>query len=202
MSTSLRAPGEVQGPYIAESIVENVASSLNMDVDVVTRINVHTYESLRKFYTDEAAGEADEYTLPLLWDKLEISSDFKRRAESVKEFNRSSIKSTPGKVDILCDGSVLIEVAGTEIGQGLWTKTNTLNMTQSSYTAQHPRTFVKQLGFAVLSWWRERLKPTIESDSGECSNRDMGHAHSTVSEEAYEEVEEEEPKDERQTHLI
>ncbi|ESQ36467.1 hypothetical protein EUTSA_v10006570mg [Eutrema salsugineum] len=178
--TSLRAPGEVQGSYIAESIIENVASSLNMDVDVVRRINVHTYESLRKFYK-EVAGEPDEYTLPLLWDKLEISSDFKRRVESVKEFNHGNIwrkrgiarvpivyqvknRPTPGKVSILRDGSVVVEVAGIEMGQGLWTKVqqmvayglgmikvdgsdqdllerirllqiDTLSMTQSSYTA-------------------------------------------------------------------
>ncbi|KAG7595822.1 Aldehyde oxidase/xanthine dehydrogenase molybdopterin binding domain superfamily [Arabidopsis suecica] len=177
--TSLRAPGEVQGSYIAESIIENVASSLNMDVDVVRRINLHTYESLRKFYK-QAAGEPDEYTLPLLWDKLEISADFRRRAESVKEFNRCNIwrkrgisrvpiihlvihRPTPGKVSILNDGSVAVEVAGIEVGQGLWTKvqqmvayglgmikcegsddllerirllqTDTLSMSQSSYTA-------------------------------------------------------------------
>ncbi|XP_013666466.2 aldehyde oxidase 4 [Brassica napus] len=177
--TSLRAPGEVQGSYIAESIVENVACSLNMDVDVVRRINVHTYESLSKFYT-EAAGEPDEYTLPLLWDKLEISSDFKRRAVSVKEFNAGNVwrkrgisrvpivyhvknRPTPGRVSILWDGSVVVEVAGIEMGQGLWTKvqqmvayglgiikcegsqdllerirllqTDTLSMTQTSYTA-------------------------------------------------------------------
>ncbi|CAH8309412.1 unnamed protein product [Eruca vesicaria subsp. sativa] len=177
--TSLRAPGEVQGSYIAESIVENVACSLNMDVDVVRRINFHTYESLKKSYK-EAAGESDEYTLPLLWDKLEISSDFKRRAESVKEFNVCNVwrkrgisrvpivyhvknRPTPGRVSILGDGSVVVEVAGIEMGQGLWTKvqqmvayglgmikcegsqdllerirllqTDTLSMTQTSYTA-------------------------------------------------------------------
>ncbi|XP_010483972.1 PREDICTED: benzaldehyde dehydrogenase (NAD(+))-like [Camelina sativa] len=177
--TSLRAPGEVQGSYIAESIIENLASSLNMDVDVVRRINLHTYESLRKFYKQDA-GEPDEYTLPLLWDKLEISADFRRRAESVKEFNLCNVwrkrgisrvpiihlvvhRPTPGKVSILSDGSVAVEVAGIEVGQGLWTKvqqmvayglgmikcdgsedllerirllqTDTLSMSQSSYTA-------------------------------------------------------------------
>ncbi|CAN8295625.1 unnamed protein product [Cochlearia groenlandica] len=177
--TSLRAPGEVQGSYIAESIIENVAASLNMDVDVVRRMNLHTYESLRKFYK-QVAGEPDKYTLSLLWDKLEKSSDFKRRAEMVKAFNLSNVwrkrgisrvpiihevvnRPTPGKVSILSDGSVVVEVPGIEMGQGLWTKvqqmvayglslikcdgsedilerirllqTDTLSMVQSSYTA-------------------------------------------------------------------
>ncbi|CAA7015316.1 unnamed protein product [Microthlaspi erraticum] len=205
--TSLRAPGEVQGSYIAESIIEKVASSLNMDVDVVRRINLHSYESLKKFYTQEVAGEPDEYTLPLLWDKLEISSDFKRREESVKEFNLCNVwrkrgisrvpivyevvhRATPGRVSILSDGSVVVEVAGIEMGQGLWTKvqqmvayglglikcdgsqdllhrvrliqTDTLSMVQSSYTAGS--TTSENCCEAVrlcCSILVERLKPTM-----------------------------------------
>ncbi|KAF8049853.1 hypothetical protein N665_2109s0003 [Sinapis alba] len=136
--TAMRAPGEVQGSYIAESIIENVASSLQMEVDEVRKINLHTYDSLRKFYK-HISGEEDEYTLPLLWDKVEISSEFKKRDEMVKEFNKCNVwrkrgisrvpivhqvmqRPTPGKVSILSDGSVVVEVGGIEIGQGLWTK--------------------------------------------------------------------------------
>ncbi|VVB01611.1 unnamed protein product [Arabis nemorensis] len=136
--TAMRAPGEVQGSYIAEVIIENVASSLRISVDAVRKINLHTYDSLRKFYK-HIAGDPDEYSLPLLWDKLEISSEYKERAEMVKDFNLSNIwrkrgisrvpiihqvmqRPTPGKVSILSDGSVVVEVGGIEIGQGLWTK--------------------------------------------------------------------------------
>lgn len=136
--TAMRAPGEVQGSYIAESIIENVASSLQMDVDAVRKINLHSYESLKKFYK-HIAGDLGEYTLPLLWDKVEISSELKKRAEMVKEFNLCNLwrkrgisrvpiihqvmqRATPGKVSILSDGSVVVEVGGIEIGQGLWTK--------------------------------------------------------------------------------
>uniref|UniRef100_A0A1J3IME2 indole-3-acetaldehyde oxidase n=1 Tax=Noccaea caerulescens TaxID=107243 RepID=A0A1J3IME2_NOCCA len=136
--TAMRAPGEVQGSYIAESIIENVASSLQMDVDAVRKINLHSYESLKKFYK-HITGDLGEYTLPLLWDKVEISSEFKKRAEMVKEFNLCNLwrkkgisrvpiihqvmqRATPGKVSILSDGSVVVEVGGIEIGQGLWTK--------------------------------------------------------------------------------
>ncbi|KAL0741025.1 hypothetical protein Bca4012_082538 [Brassica carinata] len=136
--TAMRAPGEVQGSYIAEAIIENVASSLQMEADEVRKINLHSYGSLVKFYK-HISGEEDEYTLPLLWDKLEISSEFEKRGEMVKEFNRRNVwrkrgisrvpivhqvmqRPTPGRVSILSDGSVVVEVGGIEIGQGLWTK--------------------------------------------------------------------------------
>ncbi|CAH8341865.1 unnamed protein product [Eruca vesicaria subsp. sativa] len=136
--TAMRAPGEVQGSYIAESIIENVASFLHMEADEVRKINLHTYHSLGKFYK-HISGEAEEYTLPLLWDKVEISSEFKKRGEMVKEFNKCNVwrkrglsrvpivhqvmqRATPGRVSILSDGSVVVEVGGIEIGQGLWTK--------------------------------------------------------------------------------
>ncbi|XP_010521612.1 PREDICTED: abscisic-aldehyde oxidase-like isoform X2 [Tarenaya hassleriana] len=136
--TTMRAPGELQGSYIGEVIIENVASSLNMDVDAVRKTNLHTYESLTKFY-QQTAGDRNEYTLPSIWDKLEISSGFKERVEMVKEFNGSNVwrkrgisrvpivhqctqRATPGKVSIFSDGSVVAEVGGIELGQGLWTK--------------------------------------------------------------------------------
>ncbi|KAJ0260205.1 Abscisic-aldehyde oxidase [Hirschfeldia incana] len=136
--TAMRAPGEVQGSYIAEAIIESVASSLQMEADEVRKINLHSYSSLRKFYK-HISGEEDEYTLPLLWDKVEISSELEKRVEMVKEFNRCNVwrkrgisrvpivhqvmqRPTPGRVSILSDGSVVVEVGGIEIGQGLWTK--------------------------------------------------------------------------------
>ncbi|XP_010521613.1 PREDICTED: abscisic-aldehyde oxidase-like isoform X1 [Tarenaya hassleriana] len=136
--SAMRAPGEVQGAYIAEAIIENVASSLQMDADSVRKINLHTYDSLGLFYS-HTAGNADEYTLPSIWNKLEISSGFEQRVETVKEFNRCNVwckrgisrvpivhevmqRPTPGKVSILSDGSIVVECGGVEIGQGLWTK--------------------------------------------------------------------------------
>ncbi|RVW59068.1 Abscisic-aldehyde oxidase [Vitis vinifera] len=85
------------------------------------------------------AGEPFEYTLPSIWDKLATSSSFKERTEKIKQFNMCnkwrkrgisrvpivhevSLRPTPGKVSILSDGSVAVEVGGIELGQGLWTK--------------------------------------------------------------------------------
>lgn len=136
--SAMRAPGEVQGSFIAEAVIEHVASTLSMDVDSVRSINLHTYNSLNLFY-ESNADEPLEYTLPSIWDKLAMSSSLHQRTETVKEFNRDNkwrkrgisripivheffVRPTPGKVSILSDGSIVVEVGGIELGQGLWTK--------------------------------------------------------------------------------
>ncbi|EOA19794.1 hypothetical protein CARUB_v10000046mg [Capsella rubella] len=136
--TAVRAPGDVQGSYIGEAIIEKVASYLSIDVDEIRKVNLHTYESIRLFHNAKA-GESPEYTLPLLWEKIAEFSGFNQRRKMVEDFNRSnkwrkrgisrvpavygvSMRSTPGRVSVLSDGSVVVEVQGIEIGQGLWTK--------------------------------------------------------------------------------
>ncbi|XP_015873305.2 indole-3-acetaldehyde oxidase [Ziziphus jujuba] len=136
--TAMRAPGDVQGSFIAEAIIEHVASTLSLEVDSVRNVNLHKYNSLKLFYQN-SAGDPLEYTLPSIWDKLSVSSSFNRRIKMVKEFNRYnkwkkrgisrvpiiyevSVRQAPGRVSILKDGSIVIEVGGIEIGQGLWTK--------------------------------------------------------------------------------
>lgn len=136
--SAMRAPGELQGSFIAEAVIEHVASTLSMDVDVVRDKNFHTFDSLTLFCQDDA-GEPGDYTLPSIWDKLLSSSSFDQRKEMVKQFNNThkwckkgisklpivhgvSLRPTPGKVSILPDGSIAVEVGGIELGQGLWTK--------------------------------------------------------------------------------
>lgn len=136
--SAMRAPGEVQASYIAENVIEHVASFLSMDVRHVRNKNIHTYDSLTLFY-GVSSGEPNEYTLPSILDKLIKSSRIHERSDDVKSFNRSfkwrkrgiscvpilhevTVRPTPGKVSILSDGSVVVEVGGIELGQGLWTK--------------------------------------------------------------------------------
>lgn len=137
--SAMRGPGEVQATYIAEAVIEHVAAVLSIDVGSVRETNFHTFDSLRLFYGDDSAGEPLEYTLPTIWAKLMKSSNFDHRVEMVKKFNQSnkwrkkglsrvpilhevSLRATPGKVSILRDGSIVVEVGGIELGQGLWTK--------------------------------------------------------------------------------
>lgn len=136
--SAMRGPGEVQGSYIAEAVIEHVASTLSLEVDSVRYRNLHTFDSLKFFY-ERSAGELVEYTLPSIWNRLEISSSFKQRIEMIKLFNQNDIwrkrglsrvpvvmpvtmRASPGKVSILSDGSIVVEVGGIELGQGLWTK--------------------------------------------------------------------------------
>ncbi|CAA0833538.1 Benzaldehyde dehydrogenase (NAD(+ [Striga hermonthica] len=136
--SAVRGPGDVQGSFIAEAIVEHVASFLDFEADYVRNKNLHTYESLKLFYGD-SSGELFEYTLPLIWEKVGRSSGFEQRVRNVEQFNRAHIwckrgisrvpivhrvlvRAFPGKVSILSDGSVVVEVGGIEMGQGLWTK--------------------------------------------------------------------------------
>ncbi|XP_054797014.1 abscisic-aldehyde oxidase-like isoform X2 [Prosopis cineraria] len=136
--SAMRGPGDVQGSFIAEAVIEHVASTLSMDVDLVRSINLHTYKSLCAFY-EGSSGELVEYALPSIWNKLSVSASFDQRTERVKEFNKINVwrkrgisrvpivypvsqRPTPGKASILSDGSVVVEVGGIELGQGLWTK--------------------------------------------------------------------------------
>ncbi|KAM3303282.1 abscisic-aldehyde oxidase [Capsicum chacoense] len=135
--SAMRGPGEVQGSYIAEAIIEHVAGLLLMEVDSVRSKNTHTFESLNLFYDNIVA--AGEYTLPSIMDKLVVSSSFFQRSKMIELFNQKNIwkkrgisrvptffevtqRPTPAKVSILLDGSIVVEVGGIEIGQGLWTK--------------------------------------------------------------------------------
>ncbi|KAL8245186.1 hypothetical protein R6Q59_011444 [Mikania micrantha] len=136
--SAMRAPGEVQASFIAEAVIEHVASRLSLDVGLVREMNFHSFDSLKLFYGN-TAGEPSEYTLPIIWDKLMKSSNFEYRVEMINKFNKNniwrkkgisripilqdvSLRPTPGKVSILNDGSVVVEVGGIELGQGLWTK--------------------------------------------------------------------------------
>ncbi|XP_064981285.1 indole-3-acetaldehyde oxidase-like isoform X2 [Musa acuminata AAA Group] len=136
--SAMRGPGEVQGTFIAESVIEHVASFLSIDVNSVRKKNLHTYDSLMLYY-EGSAGDAPEYTLPTMIDELASSASYFDRLEIVRHFNSCNkwrkrgislvpvvyqvvLRPTPGKVSILTDGSIVVEVGGIEIGQGLWTK--------------------------------------------------------------------------------
>ncbi|KAJ3669997.1 hypothetical protein LUZ60_010321 [Juncus effusus] len=137
--SAMRGPGDVQGSFIAEAIIEHVASVLSVDTNVVRRKNLHDHESLRVFFGDQVAGEAPTYTLPSIFDSLASTPSYEARADTVKKFNRVnkwkkrgiscvpitykvSVRPTPGRISVLNDGSIIVEVGGIEIGQGLWTK--------------------------------------------------------------------------------
>lgn len=136
--SAMRGPGEVQGSFIAEAVIEHVASTLSVDANSVRHKNLHTFESLMLFY-EGSAGEASEYTLPSVFDNLALSSSYHQQVKTIQHFNHHhkwkkrgvsctpivhqvTLRATPGKVGILGDGSIVVEVGGIELGQGLWIK--------------------------------------------------------------------------------
>jgi indole-3-acetaldehyde oxidase len=137
-NSTMRAPGNVQGSYIAEAIIEHVASMLSVDTNTIRMKNLHDYDSLAMLY-GESVGEAATYNLVSMFNKLASSPDYLHRATIVEHFNRSSkwkkrgiscvpmtyevhLRPSLGKVSIMKDGSIAVEVGGIETGQGLWTK--------------------------------------------------------------------------------
>ncbi|KAL6647006.1 hypothetical protein ACP70R_014443 [Stipagrostis hirtigluma subsp. patula] len=136
--SAMRGPGEVQGSYVAEAIIEHVASMLSADTNLVRQRNLHTVDSLALFHSD-CTEDAVGYTLPSICDQLTASGNYQHRLEIVQSFNKNNkwkkrglsfvpvlhkvlSRPTPGKVSILNDGSIAVEVGGIELGQGLWTK--------------------------------------------------------------------------------
>lgn len=136
--SAMRAPGEAQGSFIAETVIEHVAAFLSMDANLVRNKNLHTYKSIKMFY-GSSAGETPEYTLPAIVDELISSTSYFNRLAMVRHFNfcnkwrkrgiswvpivhQVTLRPTPGKVSILNDSSIVVEVGGIELGQGLWTK--------------------------------------------------------------------------------
>ncbi|KAM0951938.1 putative oxidoreductase [Dioscorea sansibarensis] len=136
--SAMRGPGEVQGSFIAEAIIEHVASSLSVHANLVRKVNLHNLESLRMFH-EGCGGEASEYTLPYIFDKFTAYAGYNNHVEMIQQLNSCNkwrkrglscvpviqpviLRPTPGKVGILNDGSIIVEVGGIEVGQGLWTK--------------------------------------------------------------------------------
>ncbi|KAJ3707263.1 hypothetical protein LUZ61_010968 [Rhynchospora tenuis] len=136
--STVRAPGTVKGSFVAEVIIEHVASTLSLETNTVRRKNLHNFSSLTSFF-GESVGDETSFTLPSLFDKLALSPNYQYRAEIVKQFNsvnkwkkwgiscvpisyEVTVIPKPGKVSVINDGSIIVEVGGIEIGQGLWTK--------------------------------------------------------------------------------
>ncbi|KAF8690686.1 hypothetical protein HU200_041061 [Digitaria exilis] len=136
--SAMRAPGDTQGSLIAEAVIEHVASVLSLDSNHVREMNFHTYDSLVLFYP-ASAGKDSTYTLRSIFNRLALTSSYLHRADTIKQFNicnkwrkrgiscvplifNVSPRPAPGRVSVLKDGSIVVQVGGIEIGQGLWTK--------------------------------------------------------------------------------
>lgn len=137
--STMRAPGDAQGSFLADSVIEQVAAKLGLDPDIVREQNLHDQESLVKFFGEGAVGDITTYTLPKMWERLKTTGNWEERNRAVKAFNEASVwvkrglamipiiyhvitMASVAMVSIFNDGSVVVEVGGVEMGQGLYTK--------------------------------------------------------------------------------
>ncbi|CAI5994165.1 unnamed protein product [Closterium sp. NIES-64] len=101
---TVRAPGEVQGVLVAETVMDHVAAALNLDPVLVRERNHITTDSLRAFFPrdippsttaspaeDEGAKEEkaeDEGAIAeRVWREVKSLSSYSKRAAAVQEFN-------------------------------------------------------------------------------------------------------------------
>ncbi|KAL0029788.1 hypothetical protein WJX77_000034 [Trebouxia sp. C0004] len=146
--SAVRAPGKFESPLIMEHIIEHVAARLNLDPVTVRELNFLKAPPTgpEEGTVTMALGStipASLYTLPRLWDQLKTEAQYAKRLAQVNEFNKSSVwlkrgisitpcrfkallhggtGPRPALISLYPDGTVLVTCAGTEMGQGLFTK--------------------------------------------------------------------------------
>ena len=146
--TAFRGFGGPQGVILIEALMGDIARHLKLDPLDVRLRNLYSDEALpgttAKRDTTHYQMKVEDNILQPLLSKLELSSQYRRRAEAISAWNATSpvlkrgIAITPVKfgisftatlfnqagalVHVYTDGSVQINHGGTEMGQGLHTK--------------------------------------------------------------------------------
>ncbi|KAG0601086.1 hypothetical protein M758_11G082900 [Ceratodon purpureus] len=137
--TTVRGPGFTQANAIADSVLDHVASYLGIGGNNIREENLHSIQSLKLFQDVTFVGNEDSFTLPAIWNRLKIHARVHERETDVEIFNKhsrwlkrglamvpiiyhSSGSGNTSTVSIFLDGSVVAEVGGVEMGQGLYTK--------------------------------------------------------------------------------
>ncbi|UCH41693.1 MAG: xanthine dehydrogenase molybdopterin binding subunit [Gammaproteobacteria bacterium] len=140
-NTAFRGFGGPQGALAIEYIIDSIARELGKEPQEVRKLNFYD----REFRNTTPYGQViDDNVIHELVADLEQGSDYYARRQAVAAFNRENpvlrkgIALTPVKfgisfnvvhfnqagalVHVYTDGSVLVNHAGTEMGQGLHTK--------------------------------------------------------------------------------
>jgi len=142
-NTAFRGFGGPQGVVVIENIMQEIAQTLQLDALDVRLVNLYRDGDPDKNTTPYGQVVAD-HLLPEMVEKLERSSDYRRRVKAIGTFNQqhathlkgialSTIKfgiSFTSKflnqgnalVNVFTDGTVQVSTGGTEMGQGLNTK--------------------------------------------------------------------------------
>ncbi len=157
-NTAFRGFGGPQGAFAIEHIIDTIARTLQIDPLEVRRRNF--YGKSDRNITPYGQTVTDNVIHELVAE-LEISSDYQKRQQSIKEYNKTSpilkrgLALTPLKfgisfnvvhfnqagalVHIYTDGSVLVNHGGTEMGQGLNTKVAQVVAAELGISLSHVR---------------------------------------------------------------
>jgi len=139
-NTAFRGFGGPQGMMVIEQAMDDIARHLGKDPLDIRKLNLYRPGRDTTHYDQTI----EQHVLPELLEKLEASSDYRKRREEIAEFNRSNpvlkrgLALTPVKfgisftakhlnqagalVHIYTDGSIQVNHGGTEMGQGLYIK--------------------------------------------------------------------------------
>ena len=140
-NTAFRGFGGPQGMAVIENIIDKIARFIGKDSLEIRNLNFYKSDSEN---ITPYSQKVENNRLPLLYDQLVKSSEYFKRREEIKLFNKENefykkgLSLTPVKfgisfttsflnqagalVNIYKDGSVLVNHGGTEMGQGLHTK--------------------------------------------------------------------------------
>ncbi|TAG82621.1 MAG: xanthine dehydrogenase molybdopterin binding subunit [Betaproteobacteria bacterium] len=140
-ATAFRGFGAPQGAFATEHAIESIARALGKDSLDVRKANFYSPERGMKTHYGQAV---DGFWLPDIVNRLEASCDYRTRREAIREhnaknpfvkrglaltpvmfgisFNASFLNRGSALVSLYLDGSLLVNHAGTEMGQGLFIK--------------------------------------------------------------------------------
>jgi xanthine dehydrogenase large subunit len=143
-NTAFRGFGGPQGLFAVESLIDDIARFLKKDPLDVRKVNFYGSSESDCRNTTHYGMKVEDNIAPALVERLEATSDYRRRRTEIAAFNAQSrflkrgIALTPVKfgisftatfynqagalVHVYADGSVLVTHGGTEMGQGLYTK--------------------------------------------------------------------------------
>lgn len=137
--TAFRGFGGPQGMMLGESLMDKIATTLNLPADVVRQRNLYKSGSVTHYLQ-----RVDHWYVPEMWTKLMASAEVPARRAQVEAFNAANrhrkrglcvmptkyginftakfLNQAGALVHIYTDGSVLITHGGVEMGQGLHIK--------------------------------------------------------------------------------
>lgn len=137
-STAMRAPGCMQSVLAAEVVMEHVASTVGKPLQEVQALNFYDLSAgpVTTPFGDHIGADNFNWTIPALWQMVQAKADFATRSAEVDAFNaanrfvKKGIALSPAKyvmnlanfssgalVNVYADGSVLVTIGGSELGQ-------------------------------------------------------------------------------------